>query len=183
MTAPRLSLLGRLLITCFGLGYLRPAPGTWGSLPPVVITLMMVTALSSHSAPVANAIFVNAALVIVALGFSWVCLRYGAAAESHFAKKDPGSAVADEVAGQCVSLLFLPWQWTDDVHGVQANLSLAAMSFVVFRILDILKPPPAHRLQSLPGGAGIVVDDLVVGVYAAIIVHVAAAFLVNNRAF
>ena len=88
-------------------------------------------------------------------------MRFGAWAEVHFGKKDPRQVVADETAGQCVALLALPWggDWSE-------NLVLAATAFVTFRLFDIVKPPPINRIQRLGGGWGILVDDLLAGLYA-----------------
>lgn len=174
-----MSMLGRMLITCFGLGYLRPAPGTWGSLPPVVMTLMLVFGLSNRESAGSNVLILNAVLVMVLAVFSAACLKFGAAAEAHLGKKDPGTVVADEVAGQCLALLLLPWHWTNDAGGIQANILLAGASFVLFRILDIVKPPPARGLQRIGRGLGILIDDLIVGVYANILVQIAARFLIH----
>lgn len=174
-----MSLFGRMLITCFGLGYLRPAPGTWGSLPPVVLTLMLVFALSNRESSGNNVLFLNAVLVMVLAAFSAACLKFGASTEEFLGKKDPGTVVADEVAGQCLALLFLPWHWTNDAGGIQANILLAGAAFLAFRILDIVKPPPARGLQRIGGGLGILIDDLIVGVYANILVQVAARTLIH----
>lgn len=174
-----MSLLGRLLMTCFGLGYLRPAPGTWGSLPPVVVSLILVIVLGSgndsnqHIKP----IVVNAALVVIGMVFSIGCLKFGAAAESLLGRKDPSSVVADEVAGQCIALLLLPWQWSDDFRSIERNVFLASAAFLAFRLFDIAKPPPARNLQRLAGGLGILVDDLIAGFYAMIAVQLLAHFI------
>src|SRR5690606_13857895 len=93
--------------------------------------------------------------------------------ESHFHKKDPGSVVADEVAGQSLVLLFLPWHAGDDLRTWQWNVAIALTAFLTFRIMDIIKPRPARSLQSLEAGWGILIDDLIAGVYAAIIVQLA----------
>ncbi len=154
---PRSTFLPTLALTAGGLGLLRPAPGTWGSLPPAAIA----AALLWLGAPWW---VVNVALGgLLALG-SLACLRYGDEGERIFGKKDPGSVVADEVAGQALTLLFLPWP------GESRGIALAALvGFLTFRAMDIVKPPPARGLQRIRGGAGILVDDLIAGVYAAIV--------------
>ncbi|MDZ4754206.1 MAG: phosphatidylglycerophosphatase A [Phycisphaerae bacterium] len=156
----------RFALTAGGLGLLRPAPGTWGSLPPVVVAVVMVwLALPAWQ--------VNAAmLVLCALG-TLTCLRYGDAAEITFGRKDPGAVVADEVAGQSIALLGLPWILGD----LRTALVFAGFAFVAFRLLDIIKPPPAYGLQSRAGGLGIVLDDLVAGVYACGVAHLATRLL------
>jgi phosphatidylglycerophosphatase A len=111
---------------------------------------------------------INAALALLGAAFAIGCVRFGAAAERVYGKKDPGRVVADEVAGQSLTLLFLPWP-----AGAAGRAALiAAIAFLFFRICDIAKPWPAHRLQRLTGGWGILIDDLVAGVYAALATQV-----------
>ena len=76
-------------------------------------------------------------------------------AEKLFARHDDGRIVIDEIAGQLIALLWLP-----------VSPLVAATSFVLFRIFDIWKPPPARALEALPGGLGVMADDLMAGVYA-----------------
>jgi phosphatidylglycerophosphatase A len=75
-------------------------------------------------------------------------------------EKDPGRVVVDEIAGQMVALLFLPM-----------TVPILVIAFFVFRVLDVFKPWPARRLEDLPGGSGIMADDLMVGLYANLILH------------
>ena len=94
-------------------------------------------------------------LVVTLLGF-WAADR----AEAILGGKDPGVIVIDEVAGMTLAVLGLV---LIDVPLTWARLAAA---FVLFRLFDVLKPPPAHRFQELPGGRGVMLDDLVAGVYA-----------------
>jgi phosphatidylglycerophosphatase A len=161
--------LGRALITTFGLGHMRPASGTWGSMPPAVMAGAM--AINGQiGTPMAYA-----ALVVLMVLFSLACLRFGHQAEATFGKKDPGQVVADETAGMALTLLALPVWWTSDPSRLLAYI---AGAFVLFRLFDILKLPPAHGLQRLPGGAGILIDDLIAGIHAALVL-VAVAFFVR----
>jgi phosphatidylglycerophosphatase A len=81
-------------------------------------------------------------------------------AERILGETDPGVVVVDEIAGQLVALCFLP-----------VSVPVLVAAFVLFRVLDVLKPWPARRLESLPGGSGIMADDLLVGVYANLLLH------------
>lgn len=179
-------------ITVFGLGSFRPAPGTWGSLPPILIaaTMLVVGAgpvMSNERCPFAwpswsdlggfpvessaiawNWFIYHGVMAALFLAFSLACLTQGAAAEAKFGRKDPSNVVADEVAGQCIPLMFLP-SWS--LSSPDNALMTLALAFLAFRAMDILKPWPAYRLQKIPGGLGILIDDLVAGVYAAIIVQ------------
>ena len=93
----------------------------------------------------------------------------GSRTEALAGRKDPGKVVVDEVAGQLIATLPLAFfrQW---------SIAAVMVSFVLFRFFDIVKPYPANRLQELKGGFGIMYDDLVAGVYAAVLVWVFIKF-------
>ncbi|MBL9148737.1 MAG: phosphatidylglycerophosphatase A [Phycisphaerae bacterium] len=152
----------RLALTAGGLGYCRPASGTWGSLPPPVIAVLLV-----YAGAEAWQLYVALALLLVA--GTVACLRFGDSAEEAFGKKDPGAVVADEVAGQALTLFGVPWTSAELASDPTRAFYAALAGFVLFRIFDVVKPPPARGIQSRPGGLGIVLDDLVAGVYAAIV--------------
>lgn len=155
-------------ITSMGLGKLRPASGTWGSLPPVgVATALIAMGIGPSDSSPAIALYTLVMLAICA-AFSLVCVRAGDMAEAHFGKKDPGSVTADETAGMALTLLALPASSQRPLEAVLVLLS----AFVLFRLMDILKPFPAYRLQRVPGGWGILLDDLVAGVQALVLVQV-----------
>lgn len=160
-------------VTVFGLGHLRPAPGTWGSIPPVVVAWLLYAAhLTPHHLP--------AAYYLVMGGlFLWACaacIFQGDHAEARWGK-DPSYVVADETAGQCIPLMALP------LAGVGADADwkrvtiATTLAFLLFRIMDIVKPPPARGIQKLPAGWGILVDDLIAGVYAAVALVVVSRWL------
>lgn len=141
----------RIVVSAGGLGYLPIAPGSWGSLAGVAIFLLA----GLSGAPLTTALICLAAAIIfsilnVVLG-PWACEHYGC--------KDPSPVVIDEVAGYLLAVLFLP------IDGMNLYYS-AACAFFVFRIFDIIKPAPAHQLENLPKGWGILADDLICGVYA-----------------
>jgi len=161
------------MLTTFGLGRIRPASGTWGSLPPPAIAYLLVLAGFGPGSGLFEAV-----IIAILLVFSIACIVQGDVAEAVFGKKDHGSIVADETAGQCIPLLglqfapaaaMLPW-WP-------AMLTLGG-AFIAFRIMDIIKPPPANQLQKLPAGWGVLIDDLVAGFYALILVQVALHLIV-----
>lgn len=144
-----------LAVTAGGLGLMRPASGTWGSTLPVIVTFVLLLAS-------ANIWIINGALIVLCLIACIACIIWGRWAEQRFNQKDPGAVVADEVAGQSLCLLVLPYyqlDWT-------VTIIMLIAAFFLFRIFDILKLPPANQLQRLPGGWGILVDDLVAGVQA-----------------
>lgn len=152
-----------LLVTAGGLGLMRPFPGTWGSLPPAAIAWIMLLAGASLT-------LYHAVIGALLIGACVICIALGGWAEGRFHAKDPSQVVIDEVAGQALALLLLP----DALHvaGLSGfwpiTLSVGG-AFVLFRAMDILKPPPAHALQRLPAGWGVLTDDLFAGAYAAIL--------------
>lgn len=160
---------GQWMLTAGGLGLMRPFPGTWGSLPPVVLAgLLMLTGLGPADGWTGWAVY-HAVLVLVVLVFTFTCVIFGDPAEARWYKKDPSFIVADEVAGMCLPLMFLPA--TAAASPVRAAWTLVGC-FVAFRVMDILKPWPCRQLQVIPSGWGVVIDDLIAGVYAMIAVQV-----------
>ncbi|MCI0356258.1 MAG: phosphatidylglycerophosphatase A [Acidobacteria bacterium] len=135
-----------LVATGLGIGHLRP-PGTWASATTVVAWWLVARELpaawlipaSIAAAATATLIGIPAATVV--------------ARES--GRKDPQIVVVDEIAGQLVALI-----------GVAASWKAFLAALVLFRVFDILKPPPVRRLERVAGGVGIVLDDLMAGVYA-----------------
>lgn len=150
------------MVTTGGLGLLRPAPGTWGSLPPVVLAGALLGAG-------ADPMGVTGVLAIVIVVFVLACVLYGDAAEARWYAKDPSPVVADETAGMSLALLALP---AEAVATPGRTVLTLVYAFLCFRILDIVKPWPARSLQRVPGGWGIVLDDLFAGLYALILVQV-----------
>lgn len=134
-----------VLATGFGLGLCPVASGTAGTLPGILLLLMLGPLWQG---PVIWQAAVAAGLCLTAIP---IC----AYAERHFGRKDDRRIVADEYLTFPVCLLGLPLvPW------------LLAVAFLTSRALDVLKPPPARQLQALPGGLGIVADDLVSNLYS-----------------
>jgi phosphatidylglycerophosphatase A len=128
------------LATVGGIGLAPVAPGTWGS----AVAALTYVWLGDGGWLVQGL----AVLSITVMG-----VRAAARAEAAWGGKDPGAVVVDEVAGQWLTLLFLPPTWTVILAG-----------FVLFRLLDIAKPPPCRWLEHhLPGGWGVMADDLAAG--------------------
>ena len=141
------------LATFFGVGFLRPGPGTWGSIAATLVYGILVAAL--HPAPLPLLTGTLIALVLtVAAGVPAATI-----ASRESGSKDPGFVVIDEVAGMAVALLPAA------AHPVWTAI-LPALVF--FRIFDVWKPFPVHQLEKLPEGWGIVFDDLAAGLYAGV---------------
>ena len=154
----------RLLTLCFGLGRLPLAPGTWGSLPPAIIFGLM----SQMQAPAVIISIVMAALTIAS---SIVCVKFAPAVIAATGKTDPREVVADELAGQAVTFLVSPFLAISAVSSRDIWLA-AALGFFLFRFFDIAKPWPIRKLEKLPGGWGVLADDLMAGVFAAIVLQI-----------
>jgi phosphatidylglycerophosphatase A len=148
----------RLAASCFGLGWLPVAPGTWGSLPPVIIFALMY----GFGAPNIAILVVMAALAVVG---SVICVKCAPAAIAATGETDPGEVVADEFAGQSVTFLAVPLLFAEGLSSGQV-WAAALVGFALFRFFDIVKPWPARRLENLPAGWGVLADDLMAGLYA-----------------
>ncbi|HEX8336945.1 MAG TPA: phosphatidylglycerophosphatase A [Pyrinomonadaceae bacterium] len=158
-----------MALATWGVGLIPVAPGTWGSAVGVALYLGLGRLterifdyavargldLSPQQFPGILTTVLLFAILVVALAGIWA----GTRAEKLLAKKDPGAVVVDEVAGQLITFLFVPWltTWTWSV----------AAGFVAFRVFDIWKPYPIRRLEGLGGGLGIMADDMLAGFYAA----------------
>ncbi len=141
-----------LVGTFFGIGRMRPGPGTWAS----ATTVLLWAAFAHSLAPSLRA--------TVALGLALLVTLIGIPAATQVARgsgiKDPQFVVIDEVAGQLVALIAVPLTWKCFLAG-----------FILFRVFDIVKPPPVRQLEAIPEGAGIVLDDVAAGFYALGVMH------------
>jgi phosphatidylglycerophosphatase A len=156
-SAPK-SRLAWLIATFFGVGHLQPGSGTWAA---AITVLLWWTA--SHWIPpswlLAVAVITSAAITLLGIPTSTVAAR-----ESGI--KDPGFVVIDEVAGQMIALIGVPLHWKYLLAG-----------FILFRSFDIVKPFPLRRLERLPGGTGIMLDDVGAGLYALVLLQVWLHFI------
>ena len=153
----------RPLTSCFGLGYLPIAPGTWGSMPvAAVFGLMCYQGVS--------AVTVSVVMGVIALAGAIICVLFGPEAIEATGKKDPSEVVSDEAAGQAVTFIGAC------TAGVGSATIITIAGFLLFRLFDILKPFPCRRLEKLPKGFGILADDLMAGVYAAIVLQIGIRF-------
>ena len=143
-----------LAISTWGVGYLPLMPGTFGSLVGLVIFLLLPS------------LWLQILAIVV---LTWAGIWAATRTERILRLKDPGKVVVDEVAGQMIALLPL------SVFAVTSRGFWIMVSFTLFRHFDIFKPYPAKKFESLRSGLGIMADDLVAGVYAALVV---AGFLV-----
>jgi phosphatidylglycerophosphatase A len=162
--------LALALATC-GVGFLPLAPGTWGSMVGVALYLLLRLAslrlinvwYSSGDAvnrPPVESLYTTlslAVIICVTAAGVWAATR----AERLLGRKDPGAVVVDEVAGQLITFLFIPLS-------LHLRWWLVLAGFLLFRAFDIWKPYPVRRLEALESGLGIMADDVLAGIYAAV---------------
>ncbi len=158
----------RLLASCFGLGWLPAAPGTWGSLPPTIIFVLM-----SHLGT--SALLISIVMASLALAGSVVCVKFAPAIIAATGKTDPREIVADEFAGQALTFLFVA------VAPISNIWLTGLLGFLLFRFFDILKPWPIRKFEKLPKGWGILADDLLAGVYAAIVLLICIRLWISGQ--
>jgi phosphatidylglycerophosphatase A len=201
---PRLAML---LATACGLGYLPIAPGSWGALGGVllsilcanfwVLLLMLTVVLPAKALPfvaspgasaVALTVFFYAPFVIVLFAVAAVGVWASERAERYLGRTDPRSVVIDEVSGQLIAYLGA-LDWTRVAHALHAhpapllpqaflapelaNWKYLLAGFILFRGFDTWKPFPANRAEHFPGGWGVMADDWIAGIYAALALAIA----------
>ncbi|MCA1589113.1 MAG: phosphatidylglycerophosphatase A [Acidobacteria bacterium] len=156
-----------LAVTTFGVGYLPLAPGTFGSVVGVAIYLLFgwgeriasANFIRGGSTDASASAWIHSVNLIAFLTFCLVGIWAAGRATVHFKNKDPKQAVVDEVIGQLIVFLFIPFTF---------SWKLILAGFVLFRIFDIWKPYPINSLQNLPAGIGVCADDILAGVYAGV---------------
>jgi phosphatidylglycerophosphatase A len=160
-----------LAIATCGVGFIPLAPGTWGSAFGVCIYLLVRAFGFRPAGQMMLVVGVDAALlttflllviIVISLAGTWAATR----TEAILGRKDPGIVVVDEVAGQLIAFLFIPWD---------SPAWLIVAGFILFRVFDIWKPYPIRRLESLESGLGIMADDVLAGVYAATLMSLLAS--------
>jgi len=144
-----------LLATGFGVGYSPITPGTLGTL----IAIPVFYFLSTIPSPLYE---------ITLVGFFFLSVWISEKAEAFFRKKDDPRIVIDEIIGFLITMLWVP----------KTALSII-IGFFLFRFFDIVKPPPIRVMERAKGGFGVVLDDVVAGVYSNIILHIISYFTLS----
>jgi len=148
--------------TFFGLGHAPFASGTWGTAGAVVLVLLLDPLLPGHPSWLFLPVALGLATVLFAVG-----IPAAAWAEKEYGRKDPSECVIDEVVGYLIAVAWIsPPGW-----------SAALIAFFAFRATDVLKIYPCNKLEELPGGWGIMLDDVVAGLYALIVMVPVRLFL------
>lgn len=135
--------------TFFGAGFGKPGPGTWGSVAAVLLWAVYAWAVGRGTVELFYALLVG---IVLTVGFG---VPAATVTEREWGRQDPGFVVIDEVAGQWIALLGSPANWRSGL-----------VALLLFRLFDVTKPFPVRRFEKLPGGWGIVFDDVAAGLYA-----------------
>jgi len=160
--SPHVHFLPRMIATVGSIGYSPLAPGTMGSLAIALVFLLLPPYLSIWPQVVGL-------LILFALAV-WSAQAMAAAHEQATSGKiDPQEVVIDEVMGMAVTLAFVP-----------LNFKTIGLGFLLFRIFDVAKPFPVRRFEKLPGGWGIVMDDVMAGIYANVGLRIILNFLISS---
>ncbi|MDR3745904.1 MAG: phosphatidylglycerophosphatase A [Acidobacteriaceae bacterium] len=138
-----------VLGTWFGAGRMKPGPGTYGSVAAVLIWIGAAHWLLPGRGELA------AATALAALAVTLIGIPASTIVARESGREDPGFVVIDEVAGQWIALIAIKPDWKH-----------AALALLLFRLFDIWKPWPIRRLEQLPEGTGIMLDDVAAGVLA-----------------
>lgn len=152
-----------LIATFFGIGHLQPGSGTWAAAVTIPLWWIAARGAVARGLPagwmLAAGVAVAAAITLLGIPTSTVVARESG-------REDPGFVVIDEVAGQLIALLGVPLDWKYLLAG-----------FILFRSFDIVKPFPLRRLERLPGGTGIMMDDVGAGLYALVLLQLWIHFI------
>ncbi len=158
MSATSKSPFSWALATFFGIGHLQPGSGTWAS----AVTVVLWWGASRWIQPswlLPAALIASVVVTLIGIPVSTVVARESGV-------KDPGFVVIDEVAGQLIALIGVPLNWKSLLAG-----------FILFRSFDIVKPFPLRRLEKLPDGLGIMLDDVGAGLYALVLLQLWLHFI------
>lgn len=195
------------LATALGTGYLKPGPGTWGSLVGLIIAVVSHPFTwflafgkgwmlgSGTDVPLLSGTLGMLVLLVPSVAVWLFMAWFGVRASTQVAEaegiKDPQQVVIDEVSGVHLALILgLAPVWAPSTFSNAADAQMFALytglsllnwkyllsAFLLFRIFDVVKPFPCRRLEKLPGGWGIMADDWMAGVYAAICLRLALHF-------
>jgi phosphatidylglycerophosphatase A len=157
--AEKKTLWAWLTATFFGAGLLKPGPGTYASIAALLLWLAATYALHLTTAALAIA------TTLAAIAATLIGIPAATIVARESGRKDPGLVVIDEVAGQLFALILCPPDWPH-----------AILALILFRLFDIFKPWPIRKLEALPAGTGIMLDDVAAGLLALACVQIAHLF-------
>ncbi|HEX4277570.1 MAG TPA: phosphatidylglycerophosphatase A [Bryobacteraceae bacterium] len=144
-----------MFATWFGCGYSGFAPGTVGSLAAIALAWLF-----------SRAGFGRLQFLILSMALLYPAIRAASIVAAESGRKDPQMIVIDEVLGQ----------WLTLAGALRFDLLTLGVAFALFRLFDIWKPPPIRLIEQIPGGAGIVLDDMMAGAYGALVLFLVGWF-------
>ncbi len=148
--------------TFFGIGLLKPGPGTWGSVAAVLLYgVAIILPVQRPSAPGIGIVVSITPVLIAIILATTIGIPAATIVARESGREDPGHVVIDEVAGQWLTLAVCRPDWPH-----------ALLALALFRLFDITKPWPIRKLEALPGGWGIMLDDLAAGFFGLIVLLV-----------
>ena len=150
------NILSNWFSTVFKIGYLPIAPGTWGSLAALIVWYVLIGHISSIT-------LIALIVIIFALG-----VYTSSVIEINLTIKDPSIVVIDEWVGQWIALLFLK----------ESDIWWSFFAFLLFRLFDIWKPYPIKKLDNMYGGWGIMLDDVLAGIYALVVLSILRVLII-----
>lgn len=155
--------LPKFISTSFGAGFFPWGPGTMGAIVGLILWLPL---LLTHSP--ANALLINAALIVV---FTFLGIWSANVAEKYWGP-DPSKVVMDETVGQWIAMLPL-CVFASEPNPMQSTgfWVFALISLALFRFFDIFKPLGVRKMEDLPGGVGVMADDILAGIYSAFVLY------------
>ena len=149
------NILSNWFSTVFKIGYLPIAPGTWGSLAALIVWYVLIGHISSIT-------LIALIVIIFVLG-----VYTSSVIEINLTIKDPSIVVIDEWVGQWIALMFLP-----------KSMVWGLVAFLLFRLFDIWKPYPINKIDNIHGGWGIMLDDVLAGVFALVVISILRVWIV-----
>jgi phosphatidylglycerophosphatase A len=152
----------RWIVSGGGVGYLRPAPGSWGTAVPAALLWCLLSVGLDQT-------WRTAILLAFGLLASILLILFGKWAAAYFRQADPGTCILDEYAGFAVTAALVPVPIWCHQQGLWGLFAFVAGLYILFRLADTLKIPPVNWLERLPWGWGILCDDLAAGVQANLI--------------
>jgi phosphatidylglycerophosphatase A len=151
----------KFMLSAFGVGWLPLAPGTWGAAVAIIPLMPFAIGWAPSPPPSVTSLILTIFIVI----FTWIGVKGSDLLENEWGK-DPKQTVIDEMVGVWIAILGMPISW----------FSLIA-AFVLFRFFDIAKPLGIRQLEKIGDGWGVMLDDILAGVYANIVLQVLIIFL------
>jgi len=150
-----------LISTLFGIGYFPKAPGTAGSFVAMIIYYFVAVTWNIHWSLIYGFLLIITLISVFLINIA-----------EHDLGQDSPKIVIDELIGYFVAVLFLP-----------KNLFVLFIAFVIFRVFDIIKPEPVNISQKLPGGWGVITDDIIAGIYTNMLMQIFVILFKYNKYF